>query len=81
MTSVWASELKGNLFFSLSAKQERKIVDWCPSNNKGWKKKFLYVSTAGLYGSNPESVVAVPSVWASELKGKDNPLFFLFLMP
>ena len=59
--------------------------DGCPSNSKGWKKKFLNVSTAGLYGLDPKSVVAVPSVWASELKGKDNPfsssLFFLFLLP
>ena len=49
-------------FFSLSNKQGKRIIDGCSSINKGWKKKFFCVSTAGLYESNLASSVIVPSV-------------------
>ena len=35
-------------FFSLSSRQGRKLIDECPSNNKGWKTKFFHVSTLGI---------------------------------
>ena len=56
-------------FFSLSARQGKKVISRCPSNNKGWKKKFFHVSTLGFCEENPAGH-PLPTVWASELNGK-----------
>mgnify|MGYP000974037881 CR=1 FL=1 len=34
-------------FFSLSARLGKRIIVKLPSNNKGWKSKFFYVSIMG----------------------------------
>ena len=65
-------------FFSLSARQGRKIINKCLSNNKGWKKNFFHVSTSRLYETDPGSVVVVPTVWSAKLKGKADLFSFVF---
>ena len=54
--------------FSLSARQGRRIIDKCPTSNKGWKTKFFHVSTLGLNEENPEGH-RLPTAWAGELRG------------
>ena len=40
-------------FFSLQARQGRKIINRCPSNNKGWNQKYFHVPTLGLCEESP----------------------------
>ena len=45
------------------------MVNRCPSNNIGWKKKFFHVSTLGFCEENPTGH-PLPTNWVSELNGK-----------
>ena len=57
-------------FFSLQARQQKNIIDKCPSSNKGWKGKFFHVSTLGFCEESPGEH-PLPTVWVGELRDKD----------
>ena len=57
-------------FFSLSSRSGRKLIDKCPSNNKGWKTRFFQVPTLRLCEDGPQSGAGLPVAWASGLSGK-----------
>ena len=54
-------------FFSLQARQGRKIIDKCLSSNTGWKLNFFYISTLGFYEETPEGH-PLPTDWAGKLR-------------
>ena len=57
-------------FFSLSSRSGRKLIDKCPSNNKGWKIRFFQVPLLRLCEDGPQSGTGVPVAWPSGLSGK-----------
>ena len=47
-------------FFSQSSRLERKLIEKCLSNNKGWKMRFFQVPTLRLCEDGPQPEVSLP---------------------